>query len=107
MNAGACRLMGQALRLCPFKSVATVIRAVPGQQRHTVADWGVAGPLPFFPLLVSPAHSMLPLSFCCQGLQLTFISLSFHLTHASLSERWALLTPASSEQCWARGRAQS
>lgn len=93
----------------PTLSIQVCGHSYQGCARPTAPHSGRLGNCrpPFFPLLVSPAHSMLHPSFCCQGLQLTFISLSFHPTHACLSERWSLLPPASSEQFWARVRAQS
>lgn len=57
--------------LCPFRSMATVIRAVPDQQRHLVASLEVAGAS--FPVGVGYVGSMLPF-FCVQCLLLIFIS---------------------------------
>lgn len=63
--------------LCPFKSMATVIRAVPDQQRHLMASLEAAGLS--FPVGVGYVGSMLPF-FCVQCLQLIFIS-SHNLSH--------------------------
>lgn len=68
--------------LCPFKSVATVARAVPDQQRHLVASLEVAGLS--FPVGVGYVGSMLPF-FCVQGLQLILFHLTIFLTHLPLS----------------------
>lgn len=59
-----------------------VIRAVPGQQRHTVAGWGVAGRLLSFPVLVACEGSVLPLLLLFPVLTAHFYSISQFFSHA-------------------------